>query len=543
MKIASWNINGVRALRRQGALLRWLHEQKPDVVALQKIQVPEEDFPTHLFARLGYDVTAHCGNKDYGVAVLSRKKHQILCKGLPGQEQLGARLLTVEVDGLEFSSVYAPFGSNKGIQPKLKWFESLTEHFRATRSTSNHRVLCGDFNVVAEYRVGSSESPKNSPNYRDDVRERFEAFLKAGGLFDLYTCRAPKWKDPFMFEGPQGRLKFSRLEYVLGTQTVVDRHPDVEIDFDYGIVKNGVFPWIRAPIIADLRDPTQMKRGIVKSSGNVLGIDVGWSTRRKSSAVCLLHWNSRHVDWEMRRFLAVDTEREDAVLRTAADRQLAAVAIDGPLRPGFDEIGRYRSAERILTHRDVRQRIGKPGQSSSPNGCKLNQQANESAKLVDEQCRLTETFSPVRIASRAIAEAFPTSFLGVMIDRPESLSVPRSGSRSDRYFTYLAETGHLESFLADLLPDRTLKRSLGSIRNHDDRAAFVCALTALCFASEDFAAVGDDVDGWIILPPRRHFSKWAWDAVSLAARADNEGGQLYRSGGPIPSRISRVSTN
>ena len=40
MKIGTWNIKGVRA--RQGALLRWLDEQKPDVVALQKIYLPEE---------------------------------------------------------------------------------------------------------------------------------------------------------------------------------------------------------------------------------------------------------------------------------------------------------------------------------------------------------------------------------------------------------------------------------------------------------------------------------------------------------------------
>ena len=263
----------------------------------------------------------------------------------------------------------------------------------------------------------------------------------------------------------------------------------------------------------------------MKADGNVLEIDVGWSTRCKSSAVCLLHWNSRYVDWEVHRFRATDAEREDAIRRTADDRPLAAVAIDGPLRQGFGEIGHYRSAERLLTHRGVRERIGKPGQSSSPNGRKLNQQANQSAKLVDERCRVNTTSSPVRIASRAIVEAFPTTFLGVMIDSPEALCRPKP--KSDRYFKHLAEVGHFDCFLADLLPDRMLTGSLDSIRNHDDRAAFACALTALCVAAQDFTAVGDNDDGWIVLPPRRHFAKWAWDAISRAAEADNKGGQLY----------------
>ena len=263
----------------------------------------------------------------------------------------------------------------------------------------------------------------------------------------------------------------------------------------------------------------------MKSDGNVLGIDVGWSTGRKTSAVCLLRWDSRFIDWEIRRFRATDSEREDVILRAVGGRALVAVAIDGPLRRGFDEIGHYRNAERILTHRAVRERIGKPGQSSSPNGRELNRQANRAAKLVDERCSVETTSSPVRIAPRAIMEAFPNAFLGLMTDCPEALLPKR---KSDRYFKHLARRGHFKRFLADLLPGRELKSSPNSITNHEDRAAFACALTALSVAAEDFTAVGDD-DGWIILPPRRHFAAWAWDALSVAERAGNKRGRLYCS--------------
>ena len=121
-------------------------------------------------------------------------------------------------------------------------------------SQAKQRVLCGDFNVVPEYRVGSARTPKDSPNYREDVREKFKALLEFGELFDLYSRQPSNWADPFVFKGRQGCLKFSRLEYVLGTQGIVDRNPVVEIDFDYSIVKNGPFYWVRAPIIVDLLD-------------------------------------------------------------------------------------------------------------------------------------------------------------------------------------------------------------------------------------------------------------------------------------------------
>ena len=254
--------------------------------------------------------------------------------------------------------------------------------------------------------------------------------------------------------------------------------------------------------------------------GSVLGIDVGWSSRRKSSAACRLSWSCREVSWEIRRFRATDTERECAIRQVAAGHALSAVAIDGPLKPGFDEIGRYRSAERLLSRGELPKRIGKPGQSSSPNGRKLNEQANLSARLVKTLCRIEEAVHSVRIDSQSIVEAFPTTFLGVMTECPETLNRPKA--RSDRYFVHLAEGGQLARFIACLLPGRKLGAELSTIGNHDDRAALVCALTALCVAIGDFTAVGDHCDGWIVLPPKRQFAEWAWKAVSRTVEHNGE---------------------
>ena len=256
MRIATWNIDRVKA--RKGVLLSWLDKQKPDVVALQKIRVPEEEFPKDTFDRAGYYAEAHCypkallGRDDYGVAILSRKKPRILDKGLPGQEELGARLLTVDVDGLEFSSVYVPYGDCEDIKPKLEWLESLTTHLRTTHSRSEKRILCGDFNVVPECRFGPSGRVPDSPNYHEHVQQKFGALLDLADLFDLYTRRPPDWEDPFAFQGLEECLKFSRLEYVLGTQAIVDRDPVVEFDIDHAIINNSIFPWVRAPIVANL---------------------------------------------------------------------------------------------------------------------------------------------------------------------------------------------------------------------------------------------------------------------------------------------------
>ena len=254
-----------------------------------------------------------------------------------------------------------------------------------------------------------------------------------------------------------------------------------------------------------MRDVRSMHGGRTRTHGSVLGIDVGWSSSRKSSAACRISWSCHEVSWEIHRFRATDAERECAIRQVAADHTLSAVAIDGPLKPGFDEIGRYRSAERLLSRGELPKRIGKPGQSSSRNGRKLNEQANLSARLVKTLCCIEETVHSVRIDSQTIVEAFPTTFLGVMTQCPEMLNCPKR--RSDRYFVHLAEGHHLDRFLAYLLPGRKLVAGLSTITNHDDRAALVCALTALCVAVGDFTAVGDNCDGWITIAPQEEICR------------------------------------
>ena len=251
------------------------------------------------------------------------------------------------------------------------------------------------------------------------------------------------------------------------------------------------------------------------AEGSVLGIDVGWSETRRSSAVCRLSWDDRRIHWETARFRATPSEREETIRRVAGGRQLLAVAIDGPLRRGFDSIGRYRSAERLLSRGELAERIGKPGQSSSPNGRKLNAEANKTAELVKRCCRVSRAQHAPKIDDFAIVEAFPTTFLGAMIDEPPRV---HRRKRSDVYFAYLAERRSFARLAQSLLGRRTWIREPGDLRNHDDRAAFVCALTALSVAAGEFTAVGDERDGWIILPPQWAFAGWAWTAASETAR-------------------------
>jgi exodeoxyribonuclease-3 len=100
MKIATYNVNGVNG--RLAVLLRWLEEERPDIVCLQELRTPDEKFPAQAIERLGYGAIWH-GQKSWnGVAILARGETPLETRrGLPGDpEDTQSRYLEAEVGEL-----------------------------------------------------------------------------------------------------------------------------------------------------------------------------------------------------------------------------------------------------------------------------------------------------------------------------------------------------------------------------------------------------------------------------------------------------------
>jgi hypothetical protein len=249
---------------------------------------------------------------------------------------------------------------------------------------------------------------------------------------------------------------------------------------------------------------------LLPSCGSVVGIDVGYSQTRRSCAVCRLDWDTTTIRWRIGRSTAIEPERARIIAEIVGKEMLLAASFDGPLRRGLDVVGEYRAAERMLTRR-LQPLIGKPGQANAPVGRKLNAHANACARVLLKSWNLQRSTHKIAIDNLAISEAFPSSFLGLMINDPASLEARRR-DRSDTFFKYLAANGVLNRLLDHFLAGRRLESPFRAVENHDERAALVCALTALSVAGGDFAAVGDG-NGWIILPPTSFIQAWAWERL------------------------------
>ena len=76
MKIASYNVNGIRAALGKG-FIQWLTQTGPDVICLQEIKAQEDQLDLTVFEKAGYphQFWYPAEKKGYsGVAILSRFK-------------------------------------------------------------------------------------------------------------------------------------------------------------------------------------------------------------------------------------------------------------------------------------------------------------------------------------------------------------------------------------------------------------------------------------------------------------------------------------
>ena len=265
MRIATWNVNGLRA--RLDYLKLWLEARRPDVVGLQELKMADELFPHDVFEALGYRAVTH-GQKSWnGVAILSRLPIEPIEAGLPGQSDFGARMIRARVGlgdlALDFTTLYCPNGKDidhDDYPRKLAWFDALRSWAADFVRPDESSVLCGDFNVVPTALDSWNEERFTGSIFHTDAeRERMSGVLDLG-LQDLYRALEPETQAFSWWDyrgGAFHRKQGLRIDFLLGTQAVVDRLKAASIDRDFRKKQDGLTASDHAPVMAVLdEDPS-----------------------------------------------------------------------------------------------------------------------------------------------------------------------------------------------------------------------------------------------------------------------------------------------
>lgn len=187
MKIATWNINGVKA--RIDTVLSWLEQSQPDIACFQEIKSIDENFPREAFEALGYNVETH-GQKGFnGVAILSRLPFDEVNRGLPGDDSdEQARFIEgvfSTVNGvLRVVSLYLPNGNPVDTEKfpyKLSWMDRLEAWALERLTLEEPLVLAGDYNVIPMPQDCHDPAVwEGDALYRPESRAAFRRLTNAG---------------------------------------------------------------------------------------------------------------------------------------------------------------------------------------------------------------------------------------------------------------------------------------------------------------------------------------------------------------------------
>ncbi len=232
MKIATWNVNSIRA--RLGIVVDWLRDAGPDVLLLQEIKTLE--FPELDFSGLGYQ-TVYVGQKSYnGVAILSREPVTDLVTALPGDPQDDhSRYIEGTVRGVRVASIYLPNGNpvdSLKFPYKLAWMERLRAHAAMLLETEMPVVLGGDYNVIPEPEdCHNPASWEGDALYRLETRQLFRS-IKHLGYTDAFRAvnRKPGQYSFWDYFGSWERDHGIRIDHLLLSPEAADRLETCTID-------------------------------------------------------------------------------------------------------------------------------------------------------------------------------------------------------------------------------------------------------------------------------------------------------------------------
>lgn len=261
MRIATWNINGMRA--RLDYIGHWLRAVEPDVVGLQELKMEDEKFPHDAFSELGYRAVTY-GQKSWnGVAVLTKAELpedavEVRARGLPGEDGFGSRLLSVRVADITFVTVYCPNGKtieHDDFRGKLAWFDSLATWLAESHDPTDPLVLTGDFNIVpAPIDSWNEEKLGGGMFHTEGERQRMQRLLD-WGLVDLWRALRPddpghSWWD--YRAGAFHKRMGLRIDLVLGTRAIAERARDAHVLRDWRKKVDGLTASDHAPVWVDL---------------------------------------------------------------------------------------------------------------------------------------------------------------------------------------------------------------------------------------------------------------------------------------------------
>jgi len=235
MKIATWNVNGIRA--REAQLCDWLARDLPDVVCLQEIKAEAGQVPARC-RHDDYDIYWH-GLRGYsGVSLHLRRSAFDAAPTFSHPDfDMESRIVQADIGGLTVASVYVPNGG-KDYDAKLRFLDRLATWGKIVRDAGRDLLICGDLNVARdEVDVHPRERKAGVIGQRPEERDLFgrllgEHLIDVGRAADPDNDRLFTWWPPW--RNMRQRNIGWRIDYILASPAIAAQMTTCAVLADVG---------------------------------------------------------------------------------------------------------------------------------------------------------------------------------------------------------------------------------------------------------------------------------------------------------------------
>ena len=247
MRIYSWNVNGIRAVVRKGALQEFMAKHQPDILCLQETKAQqgqaEIDFE-------GYEEYWNSAEKKgySGTAIFTKIKPIKVINGFPEDfakkynfiddetrdSANEGRVLTAEFDKFYLVTVYTPNAKDDLSRIPLRhkhWDPAFLAYVKQLEKTKPV-VFCGDLNVAhTEDDLANPKPNRGKKGFTDEERSGFQNFLDNGMVdtFRLFKQGNGYYTWWSHFANARARNVGWRIDYFVASGSLENKIKSAEI--------------------------------------------------------------------------------------------------------------------------------------------------------------------------------------------------------------------------------------------------------------------------------------------------------------------------
>lgn len=239
MKLSTWNVNGIRAVLRKGALQNFFHNDM-DILCLQEVKARHNQLADADVNIPGYHCYwNHAQKAGYsGVVVYTREEPVSVEFGM-GVERFDVegRVIRLKYPRFILYNVYFPSGQRgmERVGYKLDFYQHLLYRLDEDHRLGYNVIVTGDFNTAhSEIDLANPKSNQKTSGFLPEERQWVQEYLEHG-LVDIFRYMYPDrvqytWWTYTSSARP--RNVGWRLDYFLVSQALVDQVKDVIIHDD-----------------------------------------------------------------------------------------------------------------------------------------------------------------------------------------------------------------------------------------------------------------------------------------------------------------------